>query len=281
MTAYPYFRTLSFIALLVIAGFTLASGEHHDDEHEEPATERGPHNGRLLEQENFVVELAIFERGVPPEYRAWATANGKPVKPGDWTLEVTLRRLGGSEDKFSFTAEKDYLRGQGVVEEPHSFDVSVTATHGQRRYQWEFPSYEGRLALARELADSIGIRTAVAATGTLHERIKLYGNLVADPLRLSHIQARYPGLVRSVKPTIGMRVKAGEVIATVESNESLREYPLYSPIDGTLVERHANPGEFTADRVLFSILDERVLELHLQAFPGDAARIKKGAGDNT
>lgn len=276
MTAYPYFRTLSFIALLVIAGFTLASGEHHDDEHEEPATERGPHNGRLLEQENFVVELAIFERGVPPEYRAWATANGKPVNPGDWTLEVTLRRLGGSEDKFSFTAEKDYLRGQGVVEEPHSFDVSVTATHGQRRYQWEFPSYEGRLTLARELADSIGIKTVVAATGTLHERIKLYGNLVADPLRLSHIQARYPGLVRSVKPTIGMRVKAGEVIATVESNESLREYPLYSPIDGTLVERHANPGEFTADRVLFSILDERVLELHLQAFPADAARIKKG-----
>lgn len=127
-----------------------------------------------------------------------------------------------------------------------------------------------------DMADKLQLKTALAGEGVLHERIKLYGNVVADPLRLSHIQARYPGLIRSVKPSIGMRVKAGEIIATVESNESLREYPLLSPIDGTVVERHANPGEFTADRVLFSILDERVLELHLQAFPGDAAKIKKG-----
>lgn len=137
-------------------------------------------------------------------------------------------------------------------------------------------SAEGRVELSAALAQASGLRTAIASDGVLHERIKLYGTIVADPLRLSHIQARYPGLIRSVKPSIGMRVNAGEVIATVESNESLREYPLLSPIDGTVVERHANPGEFTADRVLFSILDERVLELHLQAFPADAAAIKKG-----
>ncbi len=130
------------------------------------------------------------------------------------------------------------------------------------------------VVISEKLADKSGIKTAIAGEGVLQERIKLYGNIVADPLRLSHIQARYPGLIRSVKPSIGMRVKAGEVLATVESNESLREYPLLSPIDGTVVERHANAGEFSADRVLFSILDERVLELHLQAFPTDAAKVK-------
>jgi cobalt-zinc-cadmium efflux system membrane fusion protein len=65
-------------------------------------------------------------------------------------------------------------------------------------------------------------------------------------------------------------------LATVESNESLREYPLLAPIDGVVVERHSNAGEFTADRVLFTLLDERVLELHLQAFPTDASKIKTG-----
>ena len=132
------------------------------------------------------------------------------------------------------------------------------------------------VVITDEMAEKIQLKTAIAGEGVLHERIKLYGNIVADPLRLSHIQARYPGLIRKVNPSIGMRVKAGEVLATVESNESLREYPLLSPIDGTVVERHANAGEFTADRVLFSILDERVLELHLQAFPADATKIKNG-----
>ncbi len=145
--------------------------------------------------------------------------------------------------------------------------------HGHDEHEDENRNH---VAISHDLAGKSGLTTAIAAEGVLQERIKLYGNIVADPLRLSHIQARYPGLIRSVKPTIGTRVKAGEQLATVESNESLREYPLLSPIDGTVVERHANAGEFTADRVLFSILDERVLELHLQAFPADAARVKNG-----
>jgi cobalt-zinc-cadmium efflux system membrane fusion protein len=104
------------------------------------------------------------------------------------------------------------------------------------------------VAITSEMADKIQIKTAIATEGVLQKRIKLYGTIVADPLRLSHIQARYPGLIRKVNPSI----------------------------DGTVVERHANAGEFTADRVLFSILDERVLELHLQAFPADASKIKNG-----
>ena len=36
------------------------------------AQERGPNNGILLTDGDFVVELAIFETGVPPEYRAWS-----------------------------------------------------------------------------------------------------------------------------------------------------------------------------------------------------------------
>jgi cobalt-zinc-cadmium efflux system membrane fusion protein len=83
-------------------------------------------------------------------------------------------------------------------------------------------------------------------------------------------------LIRSVKPTIGTRVNAGDLLAIVEYNESVRDYSLIAPIDGVVVERHANAGEFTADRVLFTILDERVLELHLQAFPTDAKKIKTG-----
>lgn len=272
-------KSLLLLASLSISSVAIAHEDHdHDDEQEEHAGEiaKGPHNGRLLEEGDFVVELAIFEQGVPPEYRAWATLDGQPLKPNEWQLSVQLNRLGGAIDNFVFKPQQDFLRGQGVVEEPHSFDVKVTATYKGKRYQWSYPSYEGRVELSPAIAKASGLTTAVAGKGTLQERIKLYGNLVADPLRISHIQARYPGLIRSVKPTIGASVKAGEVLAMVESNESLREYPLLSPIDGRVVERHANAGEFTADRVLFSVLDERILELHLQVFPADAGKIKAG-----
>ena len=157
-----------------------------------------------------------------------------------------------------------------------SISVSQALAHSDHEHDEHEDEDRNHVAITSEMAVKIELKSAIAGEGVLQERIKLYGNIVADPLRLSHIQARYPGLIRSVKPSIGMRVKAGEVLATVESNESLREYPLLSPIDGTVVERHANAGEFTADRVLFSILDERVLELHLQAFPADAAKIKNG-----
>ena len=272
---------LLFITSLSLSPNLLASGDHdhgHDehDEHHEEEPEKGAHNGRLLEDGDFVVELAIFEQGVPPEYRAWAMQDGKTLKPSDWTLAVELTRLGGKVDTFSFASAGDFLRGNGVVEEPHSFDVKVTATYQNRRHQWTYPSHEGRITMTADLAKTSGLTTAVAAEGVLQERIKLYGTIVADPLRVSHIQARYPGLVRKVNPTIGTRVKAGDVLATIESNESLREYPLLAPIDGVVVERHSNAGEFSADRVLFTILDDRVLELHLQAFPTDASKIKTG-----
>lgn len=276
-----FIKILILVASLGLSTNLLASGDHdhgHDehDEHHQEQPQKGAHNGRLLEDGDFVVELAIFEQGVPPEYRAWASVDGKSLKPGDWTLEVQLTRLGGEVNSFAFKPEQDFLRGQGVVEEPHSFDVKVTATYQNKQHQWTYPSYEGRVVMAAEVAAASGLTTAIAGEGVLQERIKLYGTIVADPLRVSHIQARYPGLIRSVEPTIGARVKAGDVLATVESNESLREYPLLAPIDGVVVERHANPGEFSADRVLFTLLDERVLELHLQAFPGDASKIKTG-----
>lgn len=274
-----FIKTLLLVASLGLSANVFASGDHgHDehDEHHEEEPEKGAHNGRLLEDGDFVVELAIFEQDVPPEYRAWASVDGKSLKPGDWKLEVQLTRLGGGVNHFAFKPEQDFLRGQGVVEEPHSFDVKVTATYQNKQHQWTYPSYEGRVTMADEVAAASGLTKAIAGEGVLQERIKLYGTIVADPLRVSHIQARYPGLIRSVKPTIGTRVKAGEVLATVESNESLREYPLLAPIDGVVVERHSNPGEFTADRVLFTLLDERVLELHLQAFPTDASKIKTG-----
>src|SRR5690606_38627801 len=86
----------------------------HDEDHghdaaEEPA--RGPHGGRLLSDGDFTLELAIFERGVPPEFRAWFSHAGQVVPPSQVRLSVELTRANGVKDTFTFTPEGDYARG--------------------------------------------------------------------------------------------------------------------------------------------------------------------------
>lgn len=251
-----------------------SKGEEHDEKNAEPV--KGAHNGRLLTDGEFTVELAIFEKGVPPEYRVWASLDGKPIAPKDWQLNVELTRLGGKVDKFRFAAQEDFLRSQSEVEEPHSFDVSVTATYKSQKHHWKFPSYEGRAQLSAAVAKQSGITTAVAGAGNLQQNLKLYGHVLPDPVRVSHIQARYPGVIRAVKVTIGSQVKAGDVLASVESNESLRQYNLTAPISGTIIERHANPDEFTGEKTLFTLVDYSQLEVDLQAFPTHANKLKVG-----
>lgn len=274
ITRKNIFASLSLSILVLIGVTTFASGDHDHDADETAEVQKGSHNGRLLKDGDFTVELTIFERGVPPEYRAWASDDEKKISPEDWQLKVELTRLGGNVDKFQFAPKDGFLRGQGEVKEPHSFDVLVTATYKNKQHQWRFPSYEGRVQLSAELAKTSGITTAIAGAGKLKKTINLYGQVLPDPVRVSHIQARYPGVIRAVKATIGSEVNAGDVLATVESNESLRQYNITAPIKGTIIERHANPDEFTGDKILFTLVDYSQLEVDLQAFPINAHKLK-------
>ncbi|MDH3267055.1 MAG: hypothetical protein OEM25_08830, partial [Gammaproteobacteria bacterium] len=88
-------------------------GGHGETAEAEPA--KGPNNGRLLVDGDFVLELAIFETGVPPEFRVWVTDAGAPVAPKDVDLHVTLTRLGNVKDEIGFARQDDFLRGDTVI----------------------------------------------------------------------------------------------------------------------------------------------------------------------
>ena len=221
---------------------------------------RGEHNGRLLEAGNLVIELAIFEDGIDPEFRAWAYSDGELIDPNTWDIEVNLTRLGGETDQFSFTDAGDYLRGQGIVEEPHSFDVNVSVTHQGQRYVWDYESLEGR----------------VAGPGTLGMSTLLYGKTLPDPQQVSHVTARFPGLIRSIGPALGDEVEAGETIARIEANNSLQSYSIQAPINGIVIEKHANPGEMAGTESLMTIANYDNLWVDLTVFPGDARSIRPG-----
>ena len=256
------------------------SAHEHDEHGAQEVVAKGPHGGRLLEKENFAIELAIYESGVPPEYHAWPTVDGKAIPLDQVQLAVELTRLGGKRDRFLFAPQGDYLRGDGVVHEPHSFVVKVSAQHAGQSYEWTYDSFEGRTRIAPEVASSAGIATEVAGPATLVETLPLYGRIAVDPSRQRDVTARFPGVVREVHKNIGDRVAMGETLATIESNESLQTYAVTAPIAGVVVSRHANPGEQTADHVLFSIVDQSRVIAELSVFPRDRSRIKRGANVN-
>lgn len=132
------------------------------------------------------------------------------------------------------------------------------------------------VTVSADLVDRIGIVTTAATGGELRETLDVVGRVTLSPDRVSHVEARYPGLIRSVKVRIGEPVTVGQVLATVESNESLREYAIPAPIDGIVIERHANNGEFTGGRLLFTLADYSVLALELPIFSKDMMRVRTG-----
>lgn len=239
------------------------------------AVVKGPHNGRLLVDGPFAIELAIFETGVPPEFHAWPSLDGKPLPLDQVDLTVHLTRLNKSEE-FAFAPQADYLRADHVVHEPHSFVVKVSATHAGQAYEWTYESFEGRTAIAPDIAEAAGVKTEVAGGATLVQTLTLYGRIVPDPAHVRQVSARYPGLIRAVHKKLGDPVQSGDALAQIESNESLQTYTVAAPIAGIVTARNANQGEQSGDRALFTIMDPSSVWAELSVFPRDRARVRAG-----
>ena len=238
--------------------------------------ERGPHNGRMLKSGDFALEVTIFEDGVPPEHHVYAYRGSKPIAPAEVHLAVTLSRLDGEVNQFSFTPEGDYLKGSGTVTEPHSFDVTVNALEGGRKHGWTFESYEGRTTIAPLSARQAGIVTATAGPALLDETVELMGKIELAPSAQAEVGARFPGRVMSVARNVGDRVARGALLARVESNESLQTYSVTSPISGVVLERRTNVGNVTGAEPIFVIADPAQVVAAFPVFPRDMERVRAG-----
>ena len=97
---------------------------------------KGPHGGRLLSEDDFSLEVTIFETGLPPEFRVYVYDKDQPIVPDNIKLTIQLKRLGNVVDHIQFIPQQDYLRGDTVVYEPHSFEVTAKAIYKGNPYSW-------------------------------------------------------------------------------------------------------------------------------------------------
>ena len=130
------------------------------------------------------------------------------------------------------------------------------------------------VVISDAMAKKSGIETMAVSAGQLNHLVTLFGDITTDPASLSHIRARFDGVISNVKVNLGDKVKRGDTLATVESNESLKRYPVTSPFNGTIIARHANAGELSNGQILFSIANYEDVWAQLRIFPSQRAQIK-------
>jgi len=75
------------------------------------------------------------------------------------------------------------------------------------------------LRLTLEQRVRFGIVVTNAAPGTLKNEIRLTGVVSFDEDRLAHLTPRVSGVATAIRKTVGDSVKAGEVMAVIESRE--------------------------------------------------------------
>jgi len=167
------------------------------------------------------------------------------------------------------TAAQEEHAGADHEGEGHAEEGEGHAQHGEGHE-------EGGVKLTAEQIKNAGIGLAQAGPADIREHLPLYGVIAPNAERVRDVAARFPGPIRSVNKRVGDSVAQGEVLATVESNESLQTYPVVAPLAGVVTARNANPGEQTSDKPLFTVADLSTVWVELSLFPRDINRVRVG-----
>lgn len=254
-----------------------SSGDKHGTAGKPAETAKGPNNGRILTDGGFTLELAIFEDDVPPEFRAWFSQGGKSIAPSEVKLAVNLTRPGGKVDAFAFAPMGAFARGDKEVGEPHSFSYEIIAEHAGRTHRWAFDAPEMQTIITNDAAQVAGMQIASAGPATLGDSLSVYGQIKINSDKIARAVPRFGGIVNEARKALGDTVKAGEVVALVETNQSLVTIEVKAPITGVIVERNVTAGETVADgAALYTIADLSNVWVELNIPKRDQSRVKIG-----
>src|SRR3546814_21161720 len=114
-------RTLAACGLALMLAACGGANEPQAENAESAAAadyERGPHNGRMLRDGDFALEVTIFETGVPPQFQLYAYADGAQPAAETVQARVAQPRLDGRVETLAFQQVEEYLVGAGTVIEP-------------------------------------------------------------------------------------------------------------------------------------------------------------------
>ncbi|MGM9455000.1 efflux RND transporter periplasmic adaptor subunit [Legionella bozemanae] len=239
--------------------------------------EKGPHEGRLFKKGDLSLELLIFERAMPPHFRAYLYKSGKIISPDKVRLTLLLTRFNGKKETVTFSSANHFLQSNEVIKEPHSFDVTVHLEFLGKQMNWHYASYEGRVQISPTVLNAAKIHTAIAQSHEIKTQLNVVGKILPNRDTLAPIYARYPGIIKSMIKNLGDEVTKGETLATVESNESLQNYTITAPITGTIVQKNATNGELTQNtKPIYEVANLANVWADFTLYRKDAPLVRQG-----
>jgi cobalt-zinc-cadmium efflux system membrane fusion protein len=139
------------------------------------------------------------------------------------------------------------------------------------------PNEIGRVELDLKKIENAHLEVAVAGPAKIKAVLPLYGKIAMNEDAVANVSPRFPGLVKSVSVRLGDRVEKGQVLAVVESNDSLRNYQVTSEIAGTIIKKEVTIGEVVRDdKPIFTVADLSTVWIDFSVFPQDFERVKCG-----
>ena len=119
---------------------------------------------------------------------------------------------------------------------------------------------------------------ATAGPEKIKKMLPLFGRIEANEEHMERVMPRFPGVVRAVKVRLGDKVEKGEVLATIESNESMRTYDIVSEIAGTIIQKELTAGEFVRDdKAIFITADLSTVWVDLNVYRQDFPLLHEGS----
>jgi cobalt-zinc-cadmium efflux system membrane fusion protein len=167
-------------------------------------------------------------------------------------------------------------RGSGE-QEAHGESAEHDANHEPAEHEGH-ADHEGeavRLTAAQRAAAEVEVGPAGPHAIAITQ--ELPGEVVVNADQLAHVVPRFPGIAREVRKKLGDRVQAGEVLAIIESNESLSPYEVKSLIAGTVIGKHITLGEFVRDDSdVYVVADLSSVWVNVTVYARDLARVRAG-----
>lgn len=203
---------------------TQASSAHGETTSEKVAVagdEKGPHGGRLYRDGDFSAEVKIFEEGVEPHLRVYGYYKDQPLKPSEINANIYIKRL-DAEQTITFKPESDYLIGNEIVYEPHSFLMVINVDYQGKKHSWKWDTKEGRVTMLDSSIKSSGLELLKVEPMMFENALELKGELKFPDNFESFITPKASGTLIKTYRTIGDKVSQGDLLATVQSQDLIR-----------------------------------------------------------
>ena len=195
-----------------------------------------------------------------------------------WLLPLNIA---AQSDQHDHHKENSAEVHEDDLHEGHDHDEADHAGEGEDVHQEEDHhtdhEEEGIVEVTPEAMKMAGITLAKVSRGSIGNSVDLPGEVGFNEDRLAHIVPRFAGIAKEARFRVGDYVNAGDVVAIVESNESLSAYSIKAMISGWIIDRHITPGEFVSgEHSIYVIVDLSNVWVNIAVYPKDAGRIKPG-----